>query len=197
MGEISLIAGENNKNCRHSRDLLQADGKENQMKNELVITRIFDAPRDLVFKAWTDRDMFMQWWGPKGFTTPHCTIDLRVGGRYLNCMRSPEGKDYWSTGVYREIIPMERLVLSDSFSDENGNVISAADYGMTGDWPLEMQITVTFEDHADKTKLTLTHSGIAGISDMDYDNMHQGWSESFDKLADLLEKSARVLPKAA
>ena len=84
-------------------------------KQELVIIRIFDAPRELVWMAWTEPEHFMRWWGPKDFTAPFCQIDLRVGGKYLNCMRSSNGKDYWSTGVYREIVPMERLVFTDSF----------------------------------------------------------------------------------
>ena len=75
---------------------------------ELLITRVFDAPREFVWKAWTDPERFMRWWGPKNFTSPVSKIELRVGGTYLKCMRSPEGRDFWSTGVYREIVPMER-----------------------------------------------------------------------------------------
>ena len=80
-------------------------------KNALTITRIFDAPRDLVWKAWTDPEYYKKWWGPTYFTAPISKIDLRVGGKYLSCMRGPDGKDYWSTGVYREIVPLERLVI--------------------------------------------------------------------------------------
>ncbi len=67
----------------------------------------------------------MRWWGPKGFTSPACRIDLRVGGKYLFCTRSPDGRDFWSTGVYREILEPERIVCTDSFADEEGNVVSA------------------------------------------------------------------------
>jgi len=102
-------------------------------------------------------------------------------------MRSPEGRDYWGTGVYREIVPLERIVSTDSFADEKGNVVPASYYGMSGDWPLELLITVTFEGYDGKTKLTLRHAGIpAGISATDRDNMQQGWNESFDKLAESL-----------
>jgi len=72
---------------------------------ELVITRVFDAPREQVWKAWTDPEHFKKWWGPEHFTAPVSEIDLRVGGTYFNCMRSPDGKDYYTTGVYREIVP--------------------------------------------------------------------------------------------
>ena len=65
---------------------------------DLVIMRVFDAPRETVWKAWTEPKHFMRWWGPKGFTSPDCEIDLCVGGKYLYCMLSPEGQDYWSTG---------------------------------------------------------------------------------------------------
>ena len=153
-------------------------------KQELVIERVFDAPRELVWRAWTEPDLFMRWWGPKGFTTPHCEIDLRVGGRLLNCMRSPEGQDYWSTGVYREIVPLERIVCTDSFADEKGNVVPATHYGMTADVPLEMLVTVTFEDLDGKTRMTLRHEGLPA-GEM-REGAGTGWSESFDKLAEVL-----------
>lgn len=152
----------------------------------LVITRIFDAPRALVWSAWTNCEHVTRWWGPKGFTGPVCRMDFRVGGKYLFCMRSPEGQDYWSTGVYREIVPIEKLVCTDSFADENGNVVSAAHYGMPDDMPLEMVVTVLLEDLGGKTKMTLKHA------DMPAGEMGEmagaGWNESFDKLAALVEQ---------
>ncbi len=154
---------------------------------ELVITRVFDAPHELVWKAWTDPESVMRWWGPKNFTSPVSKIDLRVGGAYLNCMRSPEGKDFWSTGVYREIVPFKRLVLTDSFADEKGNVVPASHYGMEGDWPLELLVTVTFEETGGRTTMTLRHEGMpAGqMSEL----AEAGWNESFDKLAGYLAKA--------
>jgi len=162
-------------------------------KNNLVVdraglaytmSRVFDAPRELVWKAWTDPEQLMRWWGPKDYTSPFCEIDLREGGKYLNCMRSPEGQDYWSTGVYREIVPLERIVLTDSFADENGNVVPASHYGFGDDFPLELEVIVTFEDDGDKTKMTLKHVGFpAGeVSEQ----AGAGWNESFDKLAEIL-----------
>jgi uncharacterized protein YndB with AHSA1/START domain len=148
---------------------------------DLVITRVFDAPREAVWKAWTDSRHFMRWWGPKGYTAPACKIDLHVGGKYLFCMRSPEGQDYWSTGVYCDIVPMERIVLTDSFSDEKGNVVPASHYGMQGEWPLELLVTVTFEEDGGKTVMTLQHEGIPSGTVRDCE---AGWSGSFDKLAE-------------
>jgi len=164
--------------------------KANQNKNstELTIVRIFNAPRELVWRAWTQPEHLMHWWGPKGFTSPVSKIDLRVGGVYLNCMRSPEGSDFWSTGIFREIAVPERLVMTDSFADEKGNVVLSSHYGLGEGFPLEMLITVMFEEYDGETKLTLRHSGIYGSSAKDRDNMQQGWSQSFDKLAEYLEK---------
>lgn len=157
---------------------------EQTTQHAIVITRIFDAPRELAWRAWTEPEHFMRWWGPKDFTSPSCEIDLRVGGKYLWCMRWPDGRDNFTTGVYREVVPIERLVFTDSFSDTKGNVVSGAAYGMSEDIPLEMLVTLTFEDHGGKTKMTLTHAGLpAGeLSDM----TSAGWNESFDKLTETL-----------
>jgi uncharacterized protein YndB with AHSA1/START domain len=159
---------------------------QNVGERELVITRIFDAPGELVWKAWTDPERVKRWWGPKDFTSPVSKIDLRVGGSYLNCMRSPEGEDYWSAGVYREIVEPERIVYTDSFSDAEGNLVPASHYGMSGDWPLELLVTVTFEEYEGKTRLTLRHVGIPAGENRDM--AKAGWNESFDKLAEYLEK---------
>jgi uncharacterized protein YndB with AHSA1/START domain len=162
------------------------DSPAKSSERELVITRVFDAPRELVWKAWTDPEHLMRWWGPKYFTSPACKIDLRVGGKYLFCMRSPEGKDFWSTGVYREIVEPERIVWTDSFADEKGNPVPASYYGMPGDWPEEMLVTVTFEERQGKTKLTLRHAGHpAEIGEM----AEAGWNGSLDKLAETLSAS--------
>jgi uncharacterized protein YndB with AHSA1/START domain len=167
--------------ARHSSPAKLSGGEE------LVITRVFDAPREAVWRAWTDPMHFMRWWGTKGFTSLVCKIDLRVGGKYLACMRSPEGQDYWSMGVYREIVPMEKIVYTDHFgrrfADAKGNVVPASPYGMPGDWPSGMLVTVTFEEDGGKTIMTLRHDGIPTetISDCE-----AGWSGSFDKLVGIL-----------
>lgn len=151
----------------------------------LIITRIFDAPRERVWKAWTDPEHFKKWWGPKDFTSPSCKIDFRVGGKFLYCMRGPDGKDYWNTGVYREIFPMERIVYTDSFADEKGNMVPASHYGMPGEWPSELLVTVTFEEQDGKTKMTLHHVGLP-VGEM-IEQCRAGWNQSFDKLAESLK----------
>ena len=155
-------------------------------EDELVIARIVDAPRELVFKAWTEPERAMRWWGPKGFTCPVCKIDLRPGGVYFNCMRSPEGKDYWSKGLYLEIVEPERIVCTDTFADEKGNTVSPKEYGMSPDWPEEALITVTLAELVGKTMLTLRHSPIKPGTERDM--CQQGWNESLDKLEDYLAK---------
>jgi uncharacterized protein YndB with AHSA1/START domain/uncharacterized glyoxalase superfamily protein PhnB len=152
----------------------------------LTITRTFAAPRERVWKAWTEPERLKRWWGPKDFTAPACKIDLRVGGTYLNCMRSAEGQDFWSTGTYRKIVAPERLVCTDSFADAEGNVVPASHYNMSGDWPLELQVTVTLEEEAGATRMTLRHDGLppGEMKEM----CAAGWNESFDKLTTFLQQ---------
>jgi len=147
-----------------------------------VIERIFDAPRELVWKTWTDPEQVMRWWGPQYFTSPVCKIDLRVGGSYLYCMRSPEGQDFWSTGVYHEIVMFERIVCTIAFSDAQGNIIAPTQVGFGDDVPLELLDTITFEVfEQNKTRLTLRRAGIpAGqMREMTV----AGWNTSMDKFA--------------
>jgi uncharacterized protein YndB with AHSA1/START domain len=157
-----------------------------QIWSELLVERVFDAPRELVWKAWTEPGYLKRWWGPKGFTAPAIEIDLRVGGRYLYGMRSPEGQDFWSTGEFREVVPPERIVATDSFADADGNVVPASDYGMTGDWPTELLSTVTFEEIEGRTKLTIREPGVPAGEMRDM--AEAGWNESLDKLAELLKE---------
>lgn len=157
-------------------------------EGDIILTRHFDASSELAWEVWTDPAFVMQWWGPNHFTSPSATIDLRVGGRYLFCMRSPEGRDYWSTGVYREVVRPERIVCTDSFADELGNVIPATHYGMSPDFPMEMLLTVTFEVQAGRTRFKLRHSGLPPGKENDL--TRAGWSETLDKYAGVLARTA-------
>jgi uncharacterized protein YndB with AHSA1/START domain len=154
----------------------------------LVITRVLDAPRDLVWRAWTEPERVKCWWGPKDFSAPVAKVDLRPGGRYLYAMRSPEGRDFWSTGTYREVVEPERIVATDSFSDAEGNVVPASQYGMAGDWPLELVTTFTFEEVGGRTRLTIRHEGLPAGEQREMAGY--GWNESLDKLEACL-KGAR------
>ena len=159
---------------------------EIKTEGELEITRVFDAPRSLVWRCWTEEDLFKQWFGPKGFTIPHCSIDLRVGGKYLYCMRSPEGQDMWNTGTYREIQPVERLVNTASVADAEGNVVDMAHYGMPG-MPLEMLMTLKLEEDGEsQTRMTLRHAGMP--EGPGRNGAGEGYRQAFEKLAAVLEK---------
>ena len=161
-------------------------GKSSPAGEALVITRDFDAPRELVWRAWTDPERVKCWWGPRGFTAPVAETDPRVGGKYLYAMRSPEGQDSWSTGTYREVVEPERIIVTDSFADAEGNVVPASQYGMSGDWPLELKVTIAFESVDGRTRMTVRHEGFPDSENRDMAGA--GWNESFDKLESCLAK---------
>lgn len=153
----------------------------------LTITRVFSAPLARVWQMFTDTEEIKKWWGPAGFTAPHVTVDLKEGGKYLYCMRAGEGmgeftgKDFWSTGTYKEIVPMEKIVMTDSFADKDGNIVSSTEYGMA-EMALELLVTLTFDDLGDgKTKLTLVHEGFPYEGETGK-QASEGWGTSLDKL---------------
>jgi uncharacterized protein YndB with AHSA1/START domain len=138
----------------------------------LVITRTFNAPRNLVFKAWTQPEHLARWFGPKDFTLPFCEMDFRLGGAYKLCMRSPEGVDHWLWGIYREIVEPERIVFTWDREDTEGNPRS------------NTVVTVTFEEFGGKTKFTLHQALFKTMEDRDE---HQGgWTECLDRLSNYL-----------
>ena len=158
---------------------------QNEVKKEYItITRVFNAPRERVWERWTDPGLYMCWCAPKDFTAAYAKFDLRPGGKYLSCMRGPDGKEYWSTGTYKEIIEPNRFVCTDSFADEHGNVVPASYYGMSSDMPMEMEVEVTLEDIGGKTRMTLEHRGLPNGEIIE--QTKEGWNQSFDKLAECL-----------
>jgi uncharacterized protein YndB with AHSA1/START domain len=122
---------------------------------EVLITRVFDAPRALVYKAWTDPQQLLRWFAPTGCTIDFRHIDVRVGGTFHSCIRTPDGQDCWCTGRYRELRPAERIVYTVAMSDAAGNRASSADAGKDADWPQETVVTVTLADDRGGTRLTL------------------------------------------
>lgn len=153
----------------------------------IEISRIFQAPVERLWNAWSDAEMVKQWWGPESYTCPFAKIDFRVGGKNLMAMKAPDGKVTWSGGTYEEITPKRRFVCTDSFTDENGNVISAKDAGMPGNWQSDvLYVTVEFEPLDDgETKMNLNHEGIP--KEM-HDDCVNGWNSSLDKLQKLVER---------
>ncbi|MGY4690983.1 SRPBCC family protein [Salibacterium sp. K-3] len=153
-------------------------------KQELVITRIFDLPVELVWKAWTDPELVMKWWGPEHFTSPSCKIDLREGGRYLFCMRSPEnlgGQDSFSTGTYTKIIPQERLEFTHHLCDKDGNILDPVEAGMPSDFPYKIDYIIDFKAEENKTELVITQYGWSP-GEMQKRAI-TGMNQSLDKLA--------------
>lgn len=163
--------------------------------DEFVITRVFDAPRDVVWKAWTDPEQLAQWWGPKGFKMFSVKIDPRPGGMFLYGMKSQGGDEMWGRFVFREVVPPERMVFVLSFSDPEGGITRAP---WSDTWPLEMLNTVTFTESGSKTTLTMRASAINATEQeikqykAGYASMQAGFGASFTQLdAFLASKKAK------
>jgi uncharacterized protein YndB with AHSA1/START domain len=159
---------------------------------DFVISRVFDAPRDLVWKCFTDPEHMKQWWGPKGCTVIASTMDLRPGGTYLYGMKAPDGGAMWGRMVYREIVPPSKLVFVNSFSDEKGGLTR---HPMSPTWPIELLSVFTFEEQPDgKTKFTVRWSPLNPTAeerktfDAGHASMTGGWSGTMGQLEAYLAK---------
>ena len=157
---------------------------------DLVITRVFDAPVERVWKAWTDPNYVMRWWGPTGFTSPSCKIDFREGGKFLFHMRAPKdfqgGQDFYTSGVYKKIVRNKLIEFSQGLSDKDGNRVDPVKMGMPPDFPKEIPSALAFKAVGNKTELTATEYGwkIGQMRDMS----EAGLSQCLDKLAEALAK---------
>jgi uncharacterized protein YndB with AHSA1/START domain len=163
-------------------------GSARPVLKELVLTRIFDAPRSLVFKMWTEPKHLAQWWGPHGYTNPVCEVDLRPGGKLLIHMQDPVLPVNPMTGVFHEIVEPERLVFT-GFAAPDSN----------GAAQLEVLTTVTFEELHGRTKLTMRAQVLKATPQMGpaLDGMTQGWTESLERLGDVLVNPFDATPLAA
>lgn len=139
---------------------------------DLVLTRTFDAPRELVFKAWTDAKQVEQWWGPHGFTNPRCQVDARPGGTMEIDMRAPNGTVYPMKAVFEEVTEPERLVFVTSALDDRGNSL------------FDVRNTVIFVDRHGQTELTLQAQVIraTAVAPQYLQGMEVGWSQSLERL---------------
>jgi uncharacterized protein YndB with AHSA1/START domain len=159
---------------------------------EFSIVRKFDAPRELVFKAWTESERLAHWWGPKGYRIRIAKLDFRPGGVFHYSMTTPSGDEWWGKFVYREIVPPERLVFVNSFSDAQGGVTRAP---MSPTFPLEILSTITFTEHDGRTTVTLRgvplnaseeeSKTFAGMRE----SMQKGWTGTMNQLAEYLAKA--------
>jgi len=150
----------------------RAEAPTQTTERELVITRVFDAPRELVWKAWTDPSHVLKWLGPKNFTAVDFELDPRPGGAWRSRMRGPDGAEHSNRGTVREVDEPRRLVFTFAWDDEDGSP------------GREMEITITFDERDGKTEMTFSQAVFD--SEEDRDGHREGWSESFDKLAEYL-----------
>jgi uncharacterized protein YndB with AHSA1/START domain len=157
----------------------------------MVVTKVFDAPRELVWKAWTDPKYVMQWWGPQGFTAPFCEIDFRVGGKFLCCMRTPDGQNFWNGGEYHEIVLHEKIVYSMYFADAQGNKVEPEQLGIEHEVIDGAYDVVTFEDFGNgQTKLTLI--GNESMESAKDSGQLEGWSQILEKIAGVIAGLAQA-----
>jgi uncharacterized protein YndB with AHSA1/START domain len=147
---------------------MNADTQVTTGDRELTITRTFDAPRELVFSAWTKPEHLMRWFAPNGFTVPSCEMDFRVGGKYRLCMRG-FGQEHWVSGEYREIVALERIVWTGILSHDGNEIVT----------------TVTFTDLGAKTRLTVHQT--YSIDTDSTRGARYGWTETLDHLAEFLK----------
>ncbi len=158
---------------------------DESVHGSFVISRTFDAPRELMFRLWTDPAHMQHWWGPKGCTVVHSRMDLRPGGSYHYAIRTPDDQEMWGKFVFREIVKPERVVFVNCFSDKKGGVTR---HPMNPAWPLETLSTITFTEHGGKTTVTICWSPLNATEkeretfEAGFDSMQQGWGGSFEQL---------------
>ena len=156
---------------------------------EFTISRVLDAPRDLVWKAWTEADHLAQWWGPKGSSIRVIKLDVRPGGVFHYAMQFTPGHDWFGRFVYREIAAPERLVFVSSFSDADGGITRAPFPQIRDTWPLEVLNTVTFAEQGAQATVSVRAAPINATAEERetfagmFDSMKQGYGGTFDKLA--------------
>ncbi|MGW3964953.1 SRPBCC family protein [Amycolatopsis sp. NPDC005003] len=137
---------------------------------ELTITRVFDAPRELVFSAWTEPDHLASWFGPQGFTCSAVTVDPRPGGRWRACIHSPAGEDHWMHGVYREVSAPDRLVFTFAWEAQGQETL----------------VTIGFADLDGKTEMTFVQTGFPTAAERD--GHEEGWTSSFEDLTGFIRR---------
>jgi uncharacterized protein YndB with AHSA1/START domain len=166
-------------------------GSTSDETDRMVVTRVFDAPRESVWKAWTDPKYVMQWWGPKGFTAPVCRMDFRVGGKSLCCMKAPDGQEFWNAIEYREIVRHEKIVSSMYFADSEGNRVEPAQLGIEHE-SIEGAYDVTvFEEFGDG-QTRLTHIGNEPMESAKNSGQMEGWNQVLDKVAAVVAELAQA-----
>jgi uncharacterized protein YndB with AHSA1/START domain len=157
----------------------------------MSITKVFDAPRELVWKAWTEPKYVMQWWGPKGFTSPVCRMDVRVGGKSLCCMKAPDGQEFWNAIEYHEIVLHEKIVSSMYFADASGNKVEPEQLGIEHE-SIDGAFDVTLFEDLGNGQTRLTHIGNESMESAKQSGQAEGWNQILDKLAVVVAELAQA-----
>ena len=167
---------------RERRSTMTAEGAEKTelIRRDIVVTRLFDAPVERVWKAFTEDAEVMKWWGPQGFTSPAAKMDVRPGGVSLVCMRSPQGQDMWMTWAYTRVEPMQRLEYVQNLSDEHGNRIDPSAIGMGPEFPRDVATVVTLMPRGDKTEMRIVED--TTTSEFMHDMSRLGLEQCMDKM---------------
>lgn len=155
--------------------------KQKTATKDVTITRLFAAPVERVWKALSDPEMVMRWWGPSYFTSPSCRMDFREGGTSIFHMRSPDGVDMYNTWSYQKIVPLERIEFSQSLCDKDGRPIDPTSIGISPDFPAEVHSVLTLKRVGDKTELTIIERGFP--EGQLYEFALLGLNQSLDKMA--------------
>lgn len=149
------------------------------------LMRKLNAPIERVWSAWTYPELIKQWWGPANYSCPDARMDVRVGGKSILAMQGPDGRVQYSGGTYEEIVPNRKIITTDQFTDKEGNLITAKEAGLPGDWPDTMRVTIEFKYLGEnQSQINIIHEGIP--KEM-HDDCVSGWSTSIDKLQRLVE----------
>lgn len=172
-------------------DRLAAHLAKTPAQRPFIISRTFDAPRELMWKAWAERARLMEWFGPKGFTMPAAKMEFCPGGSFHYCLESADGQEMWGKFVYREIVAPEKIVLVNSFSNEAGDITR---HPMSATWPLEMLSTFTLTEQSGRTTVTVNWLPLNATEeerktfDAAHEGMKQGWTGTFEQLAAYLAR---------
>jgi len=157
----------------------------------VVVTRVFDAPVEQAWKAWSDSELVMRWWGPTGFTCPLARMDFREGGTSLVCMRAPQefgGQDLYNTWTYTKMVPMQRIEFTQNFADKDGNKVTPAAHGLPPEIPFEVRHLITFKPLGDnQTEMTVTEFGYPSAQIVEMSKM--GMEQCLDKMATIFAKA--------
>jgi len=156
-----------------------------EKENEIIVSRVFDAPIAMVYEAWSNAEFVKKWWAPKNCTTTYCSIDFRIGGIFRFCMTTAEGMDCWGRGIYKKINPPHTIVYEDCFTDKDGTPVAPSYYGLQLTTIKSSTIEVQFEEVVEKTKVTIRYMDVAEVG-AEIEMAKQGWNDMLEKLSVIL-----------